>query len=247
MSDSSTEDVHDRGAAGLRRTSRRRESELPEGMLLLVYDSCESPRYDAVSLRLYVADPEVIVSSALNPFVGVRPVVVVPVYPLPVSVVSVYDGAVREPEPVYDVRLPAEKNASSLSPESRLAPPLITRRPGGGLSTTSRPSRGPLDIVTGPAAPSTGPISIPTIPSMPTPNARARLIAPANSSSRSVRLVVRRSDDERLGAITRGSPPWCRYVPSLESPLSSAARRCVLLERLEKVLEKVFVAVSVPA
>jgi hypothetical protein len=76
---------------------------------------------------------------------------------------------------------------------------------GGGVKETGEPSRGPLEIVTGEASP----IGTPAARLNPKPRPgfalRARLSAELNSSSRSVRELVRRRELIRLGGITRGS------------------------------------------
>lgn len=102
-----------------------------------------------------------------------------------------------------DVLEPAEKKFSSdISDRGRaLVLPL-----GGGVTRTSSPSLGPLDTVTGDPSPKMTP------PTRLRPNPRpgfaflARLTAEANSSSRSVRELVRRRELLRLGAMTCGSP-----------------------------------------
>lgn len=87
--------------------------------------------------------------------------------------------------PLVEVRVPVEKKVSSESDPRVLALP--PRR--GGVSQISGPSREPS----------------PT----PSPCARVRLVADdENSSSRSVRDVVRLNELLRLGAITRGSPGY---------------------------------------
>ena len=102
-----------------------------------------------------------------------------------------------------DVLEPAEKKLSSeMSDKGRaLAFPV-----GGGVTRTSPLSLGPLDTVTGDPSPK---ITPPTrLRPNPSPGFAflARLTAEANSSSRSVRELVRRNELLRLGAMTRGSP-----------------------------------------
>lgn len=168
-------------------------------------------------------EPEVyprVVSSVSNP--------VVVLVPVGVKVVSVYDAGVVLLPLVLEL-LPAEKNASSES-EVTPSPLLVLDRSlplpalGGGVTHTSTPSLVPLDIVTGPPSPNT---PAPVRPSAPLPNprpplARARVIALANSSSKSVSDVVRLSELLLLGAITRGSPGY-RY-PWFDTAASSVAR-----------------------
>ena len=94
---------------------------------------------------------------------------------------------------------PAEKKASSDPPPPLPLPLklvlLLLATLGGGLTHTSLPSIAPLPTVTGPAPPT--PIPAPPL---------VRFIAELNSSSKSVKLVVRLNELLRLGAITLGSP-----------------------------------------
>jgi hypothetical protein len=109
------------------------------------------------------------------------------------------------------VLAPEEKKASSdteatdSEPKARARDPPARPALGGGVTMISRPSVGPLDIVTGEPSPTMVPAS-----PRPKPNpgraSLARRRADSNSSPRSVMDVVRRSELLRLGAITRGSP-----------------------------------------
>lgn len=99
----------------------------------------------------------------------------------------------------------AVKNASSETSERGRVRVLAL---GGGVTLTSFPRRGPLETVTGEPSPRTVP------PTKLNPKPRpgfaflARLTAEANSSSRSVKELVRRRELLRLGAMTRGSPGY---------------------------------------
>jgi len=109
------------------------------------------------------------------------------------------------------VLIPDEKKASSdteaadsePTARARDSPARLTL--GGGVTTISRPSVGPLDTVTGEPSPMMAPAS-----PRPKPNpgraSLARRRADSNSSPRSVMDVVRRKELLRLGAITRRSP-----------------------------------------
>ncbi len=70
------------------------------------------------------------------------------------------------------------------------------------------PSLGPLDTVTG--EPSRDDTPAARLRPKPRPGrlSRARRSADSNSSSRSVMELVRRIEELRLGAITRGSPGY---------------------------------------
>ena len=109
------------------------------------------------------------------------------------------------------VLAPDEKKASSdteatdSEPKARARDPPARPEPGGGVTTISRPSVGPLDTVTGEPSPMMVPASPRPKPS-PGRASLARRSADSNSSPRSVMDVVRRSELLRLGAITRGSP-----------------------------------------
>lgn len=117
-----------------------------------------------------------------------------------VDVVVIETNEDRASLDVFDA---AEKKASSETSERGRA---FVFALGGGVTLTSLPSRGPLETVTGEPSPKIVP------PTRLKPNPRpglaflARLTADANSASKSVNELVRRSELLRLGAITRGSP-----------------------------------------
>jgi hypothetical protein len=139
------------------------------------------------------------------------PVVVRPSPLLLVLELSAEKKSDSEREPgTLDVREPALKNSSSLTLRARF----LIFPVGGGVTRTSPPNLGPLLTVTGlpPPTPSIPPLSelklsLTKLKPKPRPGLaeRARDTALANSSSRSVRDDVRRKDEDRDGAMTRGS------------------------------------------
>jgi hypothetical protein len=123
------------------------------------------------------------------------------------------DGSERLGNEELVLPLDPEKNIGSDSvADFSVSVPLPVLK--GGVLHVSRSKLDPPDDVFGDAA------------KTPTPRldllVLERLVADANSSSRSVRELVRLKELLRLGAITRGSPGY-RYV-WLETPASSVAR-----------------------
>lgn len=152
-------------------------------------------------VKLFVLEPDTmsrIVSSVTSPVsVSVRVL----------SSVLVSVRVKVDEEYMYDVgRDPVEVDGTVKKASSETEEPESEARPlptlGGGDITTSLPSLGPLDTVTGELSPAT------RLRPNPRPGLASfrRLKAEANSSSRSVREAVRRIELLLLGAMTLGSP-----------------------------------------